>query len=444
MAQVANIDRTQANISTLVHTNYVNEVKPWLTHISPLAGLFSEIGPGAYTLIGKELTFAADNKFRGGFMGTDGYIPEPETVDPVNLTTTPARLYASSAVDNFLAALAVKPGAFEDFSARLVDQQWDAVDRGTTFHIHGGSAATKCVVTSRTSSTVVVVEDGYGFDGAQPTMFLDEGMTLAALDATDSYAVLASAKISSIAHNTSATTATITFASTIEGSGTIAAGDLLVSATRVVASAAAAAADSAFVTERSKAPLGLLDIIDPADAQTTYLGLTESSTPRVLPVRRASSDFGFVEIMEFLEEIAAKSNSPVSAQSHVLTMQSGVKIELAKELLPYQQQAQLGRTLQGGWQTVRVGEFDLLTDMYHVPDVVYAICPEDVHVVDLDGEPAVWAGDGSEFQRMTDYDGKQWFIRHYTQRFASRRNRLGALTGVVNPNKERYSAQPNG
>lgn len=437
MAKVANIDRTQSNIGTLVHENYINEVKPWLAHISPLAGLFSKIGPGAYSLIGKKLVFAADNSYRGGFMGTDGYIPEPEQVNPVNLETTPARLYVSGAVDNFLAALAVKPGAFEEFSGRLMSQMWDAVERGTTRHVHGGSAATVCKVVSRTSPTVVVVTAGYGHTNASPTMFLESGMTLASLDATAAFATLGAAKISSIAHNTSATTATITFATSIEGAGVIAADDLLVLAT------SATTTDAHFVTERSRAPLGLLDIIDPSDAQTTYLGLTEATTPRINPVRRASVDFGFVELMEFLAEIGAKSNSSVTTQSHVLTMQEGAKIELAKELIPFQQQQQLGRTLEGGWQTVRLADFDLLSDPYHIPDVVYALCPEDLHVVDLDGEANVWDGDGSMYQRMTDYDGKQWFVRHYVQRFASRRNRLGALTGVSNPSASRYAAIPN-
>lgn len=436
MAKVASIDRTTSNIGTLVHENYVNEVKPWLAHNSPLAGLFSEIGPQGYSMIGKKLVIAAENTYRGGFMGTDGYIPEPQAVDPVNLEFTPARLYCSGAVDNFLAALAVKPGSFDNFSDRLMDQMMDAVERGTTFHIHGSSAATRCVVTSRTSATVVVVEDGYGFDGTSPTMFIEEGMTLASIDVSAGNAVLGAGVVQTVAHTTSSTTATITFAASIEGAGTIAAGDLLVAATTSTTT------DAHFVTERSKAPLGLIDIIDPADGLTTYGALTESSTPRINPIRRASTDFGQVELMEFLAEISAASNSPVTTASHVLTMQEGAKIELAKELLPYQQQQQLGRELNGGWKTVRVADFDLLSDPYHLHNVVYALSPEDLAVVDLDGEPDVWAGDGNPYQRMTDYDGKQWFLRHYVQRFATRRNRLGALTGVNNPNFNRYAAIP--
>lgn len=436
MAKIANVDRAASDISTLVHENYVNEVKPWLDHISPLAGLFNSLGDGGYSLVGEKIQFARDYTYRGGFMGTDGYLPEPEAVDPLELQFTPARLYARSAVDNFLAASAVRPGAYEEFSARLMTQMWDAVERGTTRHIHGGSDATVCTFSSRTSATVLVVDAGYGYAGASPAMFLEPGMTLALLDASSSYATIGVAKIDSIDYDTSATTATITFASDIDTSSTGADGDPLVFATTNDSS------DSHFVTERNNAPLGLLDIIDPNDDLTAYGGLTESSWQRINPIRRASSDFGHIEIMEFLAEIEAKSNSPVSAQSHVLTMQKGAEIELAKELLGFQQQAELGRTLQGGWQAVRIGQFDVLSDPYHIPDVVYALAPEDLFVVDLDGEPEVWAGDGSPFQRLTDYDGKEWFIRHYVNRFAGRRNNMGALTGVSNPNKQRYAAVP--
>jgi hypothetical protein len=437
MPTPASIDRTAANISTLVHEVFVDEVQPWFSHITPMAGLFSRVGPKGYQLIGEKLVIARDDTFRGGFISTDGYIPNPETVDPVNLEFTPVRCYISGAIDNFLEAIARRPGAFENFSERLTNQMFEAAELGVARHIHGGSSGKVCMVTSKTSDTVLVVEDGYGFDGVRPDLYLEPGMTLALHDATDSFAtVLGAAKIASIARGTSATTATITFAADIDGAGTAAAGDALVFATSNTTT------DAHFVTEYGRAPLGLLDIVDPADALTTYGGLTESSYQRINPVRRASTDFGHVELMQFFEEISSKSNSEVTASSHVLTMHPGAKIELAKELLPYQQQANLGRTLQGGWQTVKIGEFDILTDARHIPSVVYALCPEDMAVVDVGGDLALDRTTGSEFERMADYDGKSWYAKWYGNRFADRRNRLGALTGITVPNAERYSAYP--
>lgn len=436
MSQVDAISRTVSNISTTVHENYVNEVKPLLDHIDAFAALFSKIGPGGYSLVGEKLQFAVEVSYSGGFMGTDGYLPDHQEVDPQEVYTTPARLYIRRAADNFLRAAAVRPGAYEDFFARLQSQMIDAVQRGTAFHIHGSTAATVCTFVSRTSATVLVVDAGYGHASTAPCMFVEAGMNMALLDASNSYAVIGAAEVSSVDYDTSATTATITFASNIDASSTGADGDPLVFCTIDDSTS------TYYVSERNYAPLGMFDMLDPDAGATSLLGLSDSTYPRWAPQILASSDFGHIEVMEFLEYISAKSNSEVSAASHVLTMQNGVRIELAKDILPYQQQNQLGRSLEGGWRTVRVGEFDLLTSHYHPHDLMYAVCPEDIHVVDLDGEPAVFAEDGSDVSRLADYDGIEWYLKHYVQRFPSRRNRMGTLTSITNPNKERYSAHP--
>ena len=430
------LERTTTNIGATVHTNFVNEVKPWLDHMDPVAALFESIGPGGYTLIGEVLQFAGEHTYTGGFQGTDGYLPDHQYSDPIELQWSPARLYIRRAVDNFLQALAVKPGAYEDFFARIQKQMVDAVKRGTAFHIHGSSNATVCTFVSRTDANTLVVDAGFGHASTAPAMFIEPGMVLALLDASAAYATIGAAVVDTVTYNTSATTATVNFTSDIDTSSTGADGDPLVFATT------ADEAATHFIDERGLAPNGLIDIVDPDNGGASLGTVSPSTYPRWDTVIRASSDFGHVEIMEFMAEISAKSNSPATAQTHVITMQNGVKIELAMDLLPYQQQTQLGRTLQGGWQTVRVGEFDVVESHYHLHDVVYALCPEDLHVVDLDGEPAVWAGDGSQFSRLADYDGKEWFLKHYVQRFPSRRNRLGALTGVPNPNHSRYNAHP--
>lgn len=435
MSQIANMTTSQASW-TLVHENYMNEVKPLLDHNDAVSALFTKIGPGGYTLIGEKLQFALDHSYSGGFMGTSGYLPDHQEASPVEAYTTAARLYIRRAVDNFIASLAVQPGAYEDFFARLNRQMLDAVKRGTAFHIHGSSSATVCTFVSRTDANTLVVDAGFGHASQSPLQFVEPGMYMALLDANDSYAVIGADEVASVEFNTSSTTATINFTTSIDAASTGADGDPLVFCTTIDESAAN------FVAERGYAPLGLMDFMDPDAGSTTLLGLSEATAPRWAPSNLASSDFGHVELMEFLEFIAARSNSEATPQTHVLTMQNGARIELAKDLLPFQQQSNLGRTLEGGWQAVRVADFDVVASNYHLWDVVYAICPDDIHVVDLDGEPAVWAGDGSQFSRLADYDGKEWFLKHYVQRFPSRRNRMGALTGVSNANGYKYSAHP--
>lgn len=435
MSQVGNIDRTASDVSTLVHELYRDEVVPFLGHMSEMGGLFSKLGDGGYQLIGEKLQFAADYTYRGGFMGTDGYLPDAQDVDPLELSFTPIRAYIRIAIDNFIEAIARKPGAYEGKAERVVRNMWDAVARAETRHIHGTSAGTVCTFVSRTDANTLVVDAGYGYAGAQPTMFIEAGMTLALLDASNSYATIGAAVVDSVTHNTSETTATINFTSDIDTASTGADGDPLVFATTADESA------THFVTERNRAPNGLIDIVDPANAATTYGGATKATYPRLDSVVRASSSFGQVEIMQFLAEIEARSNSKVTADSHVLTCQQAVLLEVAKELVQFQQQSQLGKKLEGGWDTVSVGGMNFLTDPQHLPDVLYALCPEDLFVVNL-LEAELAADDGSQWSRLADYDGKEAFVRWYGNRFANRLNRLGALTGISVTSKNRWAAVP--
>lgn len=425
------------DVGKLVYENYQGRVKPWLDVISAVAAVFGQLGSGDYSLQGKKLVFAADDKYAGMAMGTTGYLPGSQYVDPINLETTPARVYVRRMVDNFIAARAMDEASFENFMSRIMRQMWEAFERATIRHVHGSSAATVCTVSSRTSGTVFVVKDGYGYTGAAPGMFLEPGMWLALLDVSAAYAVLGVAKISTIDHTTSATTATVTFATSIDAGAAAVAADVFVFCTSTDS------ADTWFVTERSNAPLGLIDILDPANSSTSYLGVTESTSPRIEPIRRASADWGEVEFMELVAEVRAKSNAPVTPDTHVATCQEGVLLELAKTLVPYTQINQKGQDLNGGWETVRVAGHDFVTDGFHIPDVLFLICKEDFHVVNLDGEASIWDGDGSEFRRLADYDGKEWFAKHYVQRFASRRNRSACLTGLSNPNKARYATIPS-
>jgi hypothetical protein len=433
-SQIANLDNA-TSLAALIHENYVSDVMPHLDKINAVAAIFDAAGPGEFSMVGEKLVFAGDLTFSGGAMGTTGWLPDHEYIDPVRFESTPARVYVRRAVDNFWQARAVAPGAFEDFSGRVMEQLWDAFDRATCRHVHGGSTATVCTCSSRTSQTVIVVKDGYGHVGTSPVMYLEPGMTLAWHDASNSFVVEGTATISSINYSTN----TITFAANFDdGVTTIAAGDPIVFATTP-----SEAADH-FVTERGNAPGGLMDIIDPDQNNASYLGVTESTNPRWKPVRIASSDFGEVEIMSFVKQIAAKSQSQITASTNVMACQPAATMELARTLIPFTQINQKGQTLNGGWDTVRIGQYDFVEDNYNPHDVLYCICMEDMAVVNLDGEASLWAGDGSEWSRLADYDGREVFAKHYVQRLPRRRNRSGALTGItLTDGAQVFSPDPN-
>lgn len=436
--ETTHLAQFSGDVNQLLQTNYRGRVKPWLGVLSSVAALFQQLGPGEYSYDGLELKFAGEYTYSGGGMGTSGNLPASQYVDPVNLVSNAARVYVRRAVDNFIVAAGGGEASFEDFMDRVMRQGWEALERTDIRHIHGSSDATVCKVVSKTSDNEIVVDAGYGWEGADPTMFLEPGMHVTSLDAGSSFAELGTATIATIDRSVSGqpTQATITFTGDIDDAGTIADNDVLVFST------SSDDTDDWFETERGNAPLGLLDLVDPANDASSYLGVTESTHTRINPIRVTSSDWGEVEFMEFCEEIRSRSNAPVTPESHTFTMHPGVYIELAKTLVPFTQIEQKGRELEGGWTTVRVGGKDLIQDPYHIPDVVYALCYEDLYDIDLDGDPRIWDGDGSQFQRLINFDGKQWFIRHYHNRIMDRRNRSGALTSVTNPGANRFVPVP--
>jgi hypothetical protein len=433
-SQIANLEAV-SDIGNLVHEVYVDKVVPHYAHLSRVAGLFANAKPGEYTMVGKKLVFSADLLFAGGALATGGYLPDHEYVDPVPMETTPARMYVQRAVDDFVLERGQSPGAFENFGARVERQALEAFHRMTTRHVHGGSTATVCTVATRTSGTVWVVQDGYGHDGTNPTMFLRKGMKLALLDASDSFSTLGAGTLTAVDHATK----TLTFAATIDSGSAGTAGDPFVFVTTTDTSA------TRFQTERSKAPLGIRDLLDPDANNSSYLTVSESTYPEIKPVRKASADFTEVEVMEFLAEVEANGQFEVSPESHVFTCQKGVEIELAKTLIGYTQIQQKGGKLQGGWDTVMVGPYRFLIDGYHTHDELMLHCLDDYRVVPLGSAStngSVATPDGNKYQRLADYDGRSWYMKAYLQRFMVRRNRSGVLTGISVSNSDKYAAVP--
>lgn len=415
------------------HEVFAPGVRDVINHASPVAGLFQNVGSKGFQVVGKKLVISTQLLYSGGFLGTNGYFPDSEYADPTVMEFTPAQLYLRRAIANFIAARASGVGAFEDHMSLVEKQAWGAIKRGTTRHVYGDSNATVCTIASRTSATVVVVKDGYGHSGTNPLMYLEPGMKLQCLDASNSYARLQEAKISSINYATK----TITFASGIDDGATVcAAGDPLVFVTTTDSG-------NRRVAERSYAPLGLRNHLDPDGNGTSYGTITESSYARIKPVRRSSSDFGEAEIMDFWGEIEAASNSPVSPDTHVHTCQRAVYNEIARTLLPFTQIVGKGRELEGGWDTVRIAGQDFLVDPFHTHDELMTHCLDDYVVCDLEGEAHVDTSAGGEWKQLDDYDGREKMWKHYVQRFLVQRNRSGTLKGITTTtNADRFAAVP--
>ena len=411
------------DLTGLVHEIYAGEVKPNVSSWSPTSQLFQEAGAGDYRIDGEKLVFSADLTYAGGAMGSDGNLPDHQYVDAVEGETTPARLYVRRAIDNFIEKRATRgPGAFGDLLGRMFDQMWDAFGRAQIRHAIGTSNGTLCKVSSRTSSTVFVVKDGYGHADTPPLLHMEPGMIINWVDTGSSNALAGAGTISAITFSTN--TVTVTTAATWEPGNSLAANDLIVNATTPNIST------DYFASEYTNAPNGLLNIVDPDADSTTVFNISQSTYPRWKPYRKASATFDHIEVTEHFRQLRAKSTSPVGPSTHVCCAQGSVIAELARTLVGFQQQTALGRTFEGGYEAVRIANMDFIEDDWQIHDVLYTLSVEDLFTVDLDGEADYFAEDGSQFSRLSDFDGKEWYVKSYKQSFSDRRNRHAALTGI--------------
>ena len=425
------------DIGGIVHEIYRGDVLPSVRFESITSQIMSTAPEGSYSYAGSKMKFAVDLELPNGALATAGALPDSTYTDAANGETTPTRRYVRRAVDNFTETRAGQgDGTFQDFGTRIFDQMWQAFKLMEIRHAVGSSTGTLAVVASRTSSTVVVVKDGYGHVGASPLLHLSKGMIICWHDSSAAFAAAGAGKISSINYSTNAIT--MDSAATWEPSAQTAAGDVICAATTNNI------ATDYFQSERNNAKNGLMTIVDPDAAASTVFNIAEGTWVRWKPYRQVSSTFDHMEVTEFLRRQGAKSTFEVSPASHTLLGSPALISELARTLIGFQQQQSLGKTLEGGYETVRIAGWDIATDPYQLQDVLYSICMEDIYTISL-VEAGYFDEDGSMYERISDYDGKAWWVRDYCNSFAPRRNRHGALTGIAlaNVTASDYDPVPN-
>lgn len=388
-----------------------------------------------YSLAGQYLEGAARLSYRRTGMGTDRKLPPHLEKDIQRWKTTPVRRYVRIARDPLAWARGSGQGAFKDYGEDVFDLMWEDVARMEVQHSVGDSRGYLALADTRTSQTVLSVKDAYGHTGTDPLLHLEEGMTVAWLDASNSYAVGGAAKISSINRSTNA----ITFAANFDDNSTVpTAGDPIVMATSTSTSA------DHFTTEYNNAPHGLMGIIDPDENNTTHLNISESTYFRWKAYRETSSSFDHWEVQEHHRKLAAfGGNATVSPQTHICLANATVTSELARTLGGYQQQANLGRTLEGGYQSVRIGNMDFVEDGFLPHDILFTVCLEDLYRADIEGDMDFYEEDGSMWSRLKDEDADEAYLKEYMQTWSDRRNRHGALKSITLSNVSATDFSPS-
>lgn len=434
-SQSARLTNT-TSASGLLHTVFVDGVVSHCKAKSRAAQLFQEAKQGEdYVLNGSALQGAVRLTRSGGALSTpSGMLPDTSFVNPVNWQTTPVRRHKRVALDNMMEQRASGPGAYKDLVPELFDQFWEAWEYMEIRQSIGGSDGIVALVSSRTDSNTVVLKDAYGHASTTPMLFIDDGMTVAWLDSSNSYVVGGAAVIDSVSFPA---TINLDSASTWEpGAATPAAGDPIVFCTTNDISA------DYFETEYNAAPSGLKTIVDPDDILTTVFNISEDDNPRWKPWREASSVFDHIEVTEHWRKLAAKSTEPVTAQSHVALCNGAVMAELARTLEGFQQQQNLGREFEGGYTAVRIRNMDIAEDDYFWHDILMTVCVEDLYRIPLGASAGMSSEDGSEWSRLPDQDAKEAYASEYLQTFSPRRNRHGALTGISTSNVDADDFSP--
>lgn len=437
-SQASNVELMTA-LTGLTHDIFVGRVVNNVRRESPVAMLFQDAEPGEYRLEGQNMVFSVDLRYKTGAMASDGNIPDYVSLDAVQGKITPVRRYERIALDNLVERRASGPGSFDDLSDRIFDKLWDAWASMEIRHAIGGSTGLVAKVASRTSSTVVVLKDGYGNTGTNPVVNLSEGSIICWYDVSAA-AIGGAAKITSTGINYSTFAVTVDSATTWEpDSGvTVAADDLIYFATTPNK------ATDYFTAERNLAPNGAGTIVDPNADNTTVFNISQTTHGRWKPYRVSSTTFDHLELQEHWLQLAAKRGFGVSPDMDVTVAHPSAVAQIARSLMGYQQQAYTGGTLAGGYTGVTVGGVQLIEDHFFYHNVAMTLCRDFLWRANLGGDADFWGEDGSMWSRIADYDGKDAFVVDYMNTFSNHRGAHSALTSIsVDVTTTDYDPVPN-
>lgn len=415
-------------LTGLTHDIFVGKVIPNVHRESKVAMLFQEAGQGEYRMEGQNMVFATDLRYATGGMASDGKIPDHVGLDAVQGKLTPIRRYRRIAIDNLVELQAAGPGAFEDLGVRILDILWDSWKSMEIRHSIGASSGVICKVTARTSSTVFTVEDGYNHDGTSALLHLSEGSIIGWYDVSASQ-VGGAGTITATGINYSTPTITVSTATTWETNvgNQLAAGDFIYFATTPDTT------KDYFTLERNLAPSGAGTILDPEAAATTVFNISQTTYQRWKPYRVASSSFDHLEVKEHWLKLGVKRKVDVSPATDVAVAHPAAIAQLARTMMGYQQQIYTGETLAGGYDQVIVGGLPFVQDGNWYHDVIGTLYKPALFRVMLGGEADFFAGDGSEWSRIADFDGKEAYVGDYMNYFSPQRGFHGALTSIVTP-----------
>ena len=318
---------------------------------------------------GNDLFFTVKLDKRGGFISSArGFLPEAVLARERQGRLSIARTYAISQVDGLAQAATEDPkAAFISAAKKLTEdvmEQWQIEQERI---LHGDSLGIRALVLTRVNDSKVTAASPYGIASSGPGgLHLVVGETVASLDAGSDNALLGKAKITIITH--SGDTATITFGSSIEGSGTIAATDILVTAVPT----ATDTNDTSFGAE----PHGLKSIMDVEAAFATFEGINDS---RWVAQKLTSTTIDESIVMKLLNTIRARAGVDwrSNPKAMLLLTTTGIWQQYGDSLLGLRRFSAPEMTLNGGFRGVQVAGATLVDDPWCPRGRLYAVHTND-------------------------------------------------------------------
>ena len=372
---------------------------------------------------GNDLFFDVKLDRRGGFVASaEGYLPDPTTSREKQGRLGIARTYATVQLDGLnIKATGDKKGAYISASKKVVSDVMEQWQLEQSRILHGDGMGVRALVKSRTSATVVVLDAPYGIEASGPgSLHLVVGDTCASLDAGSSNALLAKAVISTIA--LSGDDATVTFASTIEGAGTIAANDIIVTAVPTATSST----DTSYGAE----PFGLMAVMDVESSFATFEGISDD---RWLAQKLTSTTVDEIVLMKLLNTIRNKGGVDWRSNPAALLLltTTGIWQQYGDSMLGIRRFSAPEMTLNGGFKGVQVAGATLIDDPWCPRGRVYAVHTPDTLFVDLMDFGEISFQDTPKWQRMSNRDAYEAVFASYWNYGVTKRNSHGVLSGIT-------------
>jgi len=412
-----------ADLTPILKNVYLNVRKKAFPMLTPLLAQAKRGGPDRVRYAGNDLFFDVKLGRRGGFVASaQGFTPDHVSAVERQGRLGVSRMYATVQVDNLATRATEDPkGAFISLSKKVTEDVMDQWQLEQNRVLHGDGRAIRALVVAKGSETSYTVNSPYGIDAGPGNLHLEVGDTIALLDATDSFATV-HGKDTISAISLSGDTATITVSGTLDGSGTGAAGDAIVTAVP----AATDTSNTSFAAE----PYGIMAFVDVEANFATFEGIAHT---RWVAQKATSTTVDETVIMQLLNQIRNRAGVDYRAnpKGMLLLTTTGIWQQYGESLLGLRRFDAPTMELNGGFKGVQVAGATLIDDPWCPRGRIYAIHTPDTIFVDLMDFGQLSYQDSPRWQRATNRDAYEAVFATYWNYGITKRNSMGVLSGIT-------------